>query len=320
MSQYHPLVVDHAYIEAVLNQYGLTKWCHVQISGQQYDGSKVTVDQAKSIVYRYDKWNVDVCEHLWAGSLFGNSSSMDKLFRALVRAPQLVKAVGASHDEDDVFSTGYSDLLLQISQRVNSIVFPDPIVYSKYFSTHWGSSCYIGGPHGWINPSDATIQFGHNWGKYPAIENVVVDAIQLIQLFPFLDLVISIWSDEDNQAEPYFTFRINQDGWVILPNEESQHFTPFVKLDPLASFISAMKSAQYKEFTIPDEQILHMCEVDPLGMSQLFGEFATREHGLPPSYYAEIALKYRACFDKVLNFIYNHGTAKLESQLLLIEM
>ena len=65
----------------------------------------------------------------------------------------------------------------------------------SYCSNRWVSSSFIYGPSGWCHPN-GKIEFNHNIGKYPTVEEVYEDWSKIAKNFKFLDLNVILMSGE----------------------------------------------------------------------------------------------------------------------------
>lgn len=112
-------------------------------------GEKVTSDQAAEIIVRTCEWPIS-----------SNKTKVDEIFNNLIASPK-------------EFKKGLS--------------YVKPLKLN-YLHNQRITSCWIGGPHGWINWDGTVFANNYNIGKWPSINEVTEDWITIAENFPFLNL------------------------------------------------------------------------------------------------------------------------------------
>lgn len=73
---------------------------------------------------------------------------------------------------------------------------------------------YVGGPHGWCHWDGTIATRNYNIGKWPTVEGVEADWLELAKAFPYLDLYCQLWDGETcNATKPLVQYRV-KDGTV----------------------------------------------------------------------------------------------------------
>lgn len=112
-------------------------------------GEKVTKDQAAEIIIRTSEWPVS-----------SNNTKADEIFNNLIGPPK-------------EFKKGLS--------------YVKPLKLN-YLSNERITSCWIGGPKGWINWDGTVFANNYNIGKWPSVQEVTEDWTTIAENFPFLNL------------------------------------------------------------------------------------------------------------------------------------
>lgn len=204
-------------------------------------GKKVTVDQAKEIIFRTDN-------SLISPEYAGNNHEWREWYSA---------ASGYNKIKGDW------GLQLDLCDAV--------MVSTGYVTNDWAASAYVYGPHGWCHP-DGTICSFDNVGKWPSVEEVLRDWTELAKAFPFLDLHVTLMSDEhcEDVSQALVNIRV-VDGVASLeePNLEPHTANPKGygdKTDAIFALLSHTRN----------------------------------EHGLPPEWYDEYAARVNTIVDDIL--------------------
>ena len=72
----------------------------------------------------------------------------------------------------------------------------------EYLGNNYISTCFISGPHGWCHP-DGKIHFWDNIGKWPCWDGIYGDCKTLAKAFPFLNIKVYLFNQENNCEEYY---------------------------------------------------------------------------------------------------------------------
>lgn len=175
---------------------GLPKWPMAFITGKD-----VTPEQAKEIIFRTDR-------AIAYPSAYGMGN--DDRFRARVQNlfgwTEMVELQETFHkmgeSEREAFRAKYNvDSPWDLSSRWSEGM---GMISTQYVTNDWFSTAYIGGPHGWCSPEGKIHSDGHNYGKWPSVEEIVNDWKNLVAAFPYLDLVCTMYSGEqcEEHSEP----------------------------------------------------------------------------------------------------------------------
>jgi hypothetical protein len=175
---------------------GLPKWPQMLVTGK-----KVTVDQAKDIIFRTDLFFVDECKY--SG---GNCTEFNDAYREAA-------LLNALRDKYDNKWSILSPLLQQLREYVSHIEL-------EYTGNRYGSSAFVYGAHGWCQP-DGTISFNFNVGKWPSTESIYNEWQSIASAFPYLDLHVTLMNDEWGQPDalPLVNIRV-VDGHAILQHPD----------------------------------------------------------------------------------------------------
>ena len=177
----------------------LPKWPAMFVTGKS-----VTPTQAKDILFRTDASLQYVSEYAIGGN--------NRAFRNACMVNFGWEPVVCIDDISDLWK-------IEMGQ-----------VSTEYIRNDWLSSAYVFGPNGWCHP-DGTIRFdGHNIGKWPSVEEVVLDWKTLLAAFPYLDLVCTLFDRESGEDSPVplCTIHINSNDGVMVcaPDLNAHSSTP----------------------------------------------------------------------------------------------
>jgi hypothetical protein len=195
---------------------GLPKWPGVYVTGVP-----VTAQQAKDIIFRTDTSVV------YPSEFFGGNDDRFKKRCAAMFGWQTMFEM-----ERHYYRIKSGELRRTVAERFmpeTLYVLRDEwakemqMVNTEYVYNSWLSSAYINGPTGWCHP-DGTINVqGHNYGKWPGVEDIVADWEALGTAFPYLDLVCTLYSAEACEAHalPVCTIVVKGEHvHVEMPNME----------------------------------------------------------------------------------------------------
>lgn len=169
----------------------LPKWPQLVVIGED-----VTTEQAKEIIFRTDEFLTTPF------SLGGNAREFNKEYRSLCGF-------------DDV---GGPDDKFTLSHHIDSAI---GVLHLRYLKNDWASCAFIGGPHGIVSP-EGKVFFRDNVGKWPEVEDVYNDFVELADAFPFLNLKASLYDREDLEDGPHnvvVSFEV-KDGKVEINEED----------------------------------------------------------------------------------------------------
>lgn len=211
---------------------GLPKWPEMFLTG-----TSVTPEQAKEILFRTDRsvarastYTFGGNDHRFAESCY-HSFGWTKMFE-IEKQHGLMPSIRASQlwaDKMDMIST-------------------------EYINNSFLSTAYIGGPHGWCNPSGQIYSKGHNIGKWPGVEEVVRDLEALLAAFPFIDAQCTLFSGEqcEDHTAPVITMTINSEGVKTFHPDLGAHCIPYdahAKRDILENMGNILGGMQFGNYS-----------------------------------------------------------------------
>lgn len=178
---------------------GLPKWPQLMIVGDP-----VSHEQAKDIIFRTDSALYDPKYH-------GNDKQFEKRFYDTSGLTKLTEHC-TSQDGDINFIKWY-DILDKVEEELQYIEL-------NYVRSSYAYSAYIGGPVGFCSPS-GRIFFQENVGKWPSVEEVYQDFVNIAKAFPYLKFKATLYDNEacEDYKSPVVSFVIN-DGYVIITNQD----------------------------------------------------------------------------------------------------
>ena len=162
----------------------LPKWPQMIVAGKP-----VTVEQAKDIIFRTDRFLTEFSEY--SG---GNYRKFNKEYRDKAGITSVLPAIIKDRQLRDEI---YDEL---------RVIWPD----IRYVLNDWGSSNFIGGPHGWCSPS-GKISYRYNVGKWPSVQEIQEDWQEIATAFPYLDLNVTLMSGEsceEDTSQPLVNIRV----------------------------------------------------------------------------------------------------------------
>ena len=163
-------------MENVFFAKGLPKWPGLLVVGE-----KITPSQAQEILIRTNGFPV-----------FGNDREFEKLVNQVMYGEyvphhELYEVMGAKSNQPDAFSKYNS--LNKYHEELNLLTL-------NYLSNHRVLSAWVGGPYGWCDWEGHIYSSSFNIGKYPEVEEVFNDWVDIATAFPFLNLKCQILNDE----------------------------------------------------------------------------------------------------------------------------
>jgi len=191
---------------------GLPKWPQMRVIGEP-----ISEELAKEIIIRTDRF-FDSCHS-------SNSHNFDKQCRKIFgipEQPQLYKEWQTvfgifdnklATDDEKEWAENERDRLRDIED--NYWGFFDRLhkeigyISDSYIMNSWFSSCFIFGPHGWMNP-DGTIGFIDNIGKWPDVEAVYNYWKKIAKEYPMLKIRITLMDGEgcEDNISPVVTMKV----------------------------------------------------------------------------------------------------------------
>ena len=175
----------------------LPKWPQMIVTGEP-----VTVEQAKDIIFRTDRFLTDASEY--SG---GNARDFNDDYRERAGLNEIRETFPKTWWDMVPHAAGYID--------------------TQYVRNDWGSCAFVFGPHGWCHP-DGTIMFADNVGKWPSVEDVLHDWTLLADAFPFLNLHVTLMSGEsmDEDTTPVVNIRVQSGTASVCEPDLSVHSAP----------------------------------------------------------------------------------------------
>jgi hypothetical protein len=215
---------------------GLPKWPQMLVAG-----ALVTINQAKEIIRRTDTF--------FTLGYGGNDHDYDRKVAKLMKMPY--HDIGVSppdweeyFNQQDAWSAKWG------------------CVQTEYVHNDWLSCAYIYGPHGWCAPN-GQIGFVDNVGKWPSCEDVFRDWQVLAKAFPFLDLGVTLCSEELGSDVPVedvkavVSFQV-RDGQVEIVDPDERDVLagyPIPTIDRSDSAFACFRSDSDWEHGLPWEWI-----------------------------------------------------------------
>jgi hypothetical protein len=201
---------------------GLPKWPQMRVVGDP-----VSEELAKEIIIRTD--------HFFDAYHSSNSHDFDKECRKLFGMPERQdlyeewQKVFAIYDKADAtlkekeWASKESDRLHKIEDKYwnfyNKLHEDIGYIKNAYIYNNWFSSCFIFGPHGWMNP-DGTIGYIDNIGKWPDVESVYDYWVKIAKEYPMLNIRITLMDGEgcEKNIKPVVTMKVSN-GKVRFSND-----------------------------------------------------------------------------------------------------
>jgi hypothetical protein len=215
---------------------GLPKWPAMVVQGD-----RVTEVQAAEIIIRtsgLDIWSNDKKLEADLRSVLGLSSELDMY--AIEDRDERLRASRKYWDDVNALRKRYG--ILPVNYLRNSQIV----------------SCFVGGPHGWVNWSGDVFTNTYNIGKWPDVENVADEWAVIAEAFPYLNLTCQLRNGEacEDGTVPVVEFVVKDGHVTVQP--------------PTATLASAVSSI--------DKDVLNMLAI--MGNS---GYHYSHEMGITPS-------------------------------------
>lgn len=178
---------------------GLPKWPQMKVSGRP-----VTVEQAKEIIRRTDSFFTN-----------GYYSNDRDFVKSVCRAVGLPNWAEVNIHEQVDFEKWYNAW--------------EPVT-TNYVCNSWVSSSFIFGPNGWCHP-DGTIEYVHNIGKWPTVQEVLDDWTKLVTTFPFIELDCVLMSGEslNNDNRPVVGFIVSNGAVEVVAGDDPRLFAVYAE-------------------------------------------------------------------------------------------
>lgn len=139
---------------------------------------------------------------------------------------------------------------------------------TSYVKNSWISCSYIMGPHGWCHP-DGQIGYIDNIGKWPSVKDVLDDWIDLAQVFPFLNIGVTLFDREwsEGNRQPVVSIRVLGSTVTLV--------------DPAVEDVHAEHPRAFRRYEKEDH--------DEVGMECFTLSPSVREHAIPKAWIEEWA-------------------------------
>ncbi len=226
---------------ALLNR-ALPKWPQMRVAGEP-----VTVDQAKEIIRRTDNY------FLWSG---GNDHDwVNAVNRALLMPP--LWWASEKRDQDEKARIELLRVEWEYRERWRQRW---DYLHTEYVNNEWLSSCYIGGPHGWIHPN-GLIGYVDNVGKWPSCGDIFEEWKLIAATWPFLKLGVTLMSGEscEDETKPIISFAVADGKVEVVDPAERDVLAAWPQLAPrvLEDDVNWMIStvARQREHGVPPQWI-----------------------------------------------------------------
>ena len=122
-------------------------------------------------------------------------------------------------------------------------------VDSAFVYNRWASSSFVYGPAGWCKPN-GEIQFCHNVGKWPEVEEILNDWSLIASAFEYLDLNVTIMSGESCEEESTPLINIKVSNGVAVLEEANSNVHP--EFDMTKYYVFDFSNSR-RELGLPDE-------------------------------------------------------------------
>lgn len=203
----------------------LPKWPQMIVTGKN-----VTIDQAKDIIFRTDRFLTEFSEYSGGNNYTFNQQYRDK--------------AGITNFLEKKFYQNFDRYIFE-----DKIKEELQIIDTEYVNNNWASSCYIYGPHGWCSP-EGKIYYRDNVGKWPSVYEIEHDWQNIATAFPYLDLHVTFMNGEhcEDHIKPLINIRvINGTAFIEEPNLSVHNLNDFVERNFGVSEIGLPKD-WYDEF------------------------------------------------------------------------
>lgn len=142
-------------------------------------------------------------------------------------------------------------------------------IKTEYVHNTWASSAYIGGPYGWCHPN-GKIKYTDNIGKYPSLEEVILEWEDMLEAFPFIEVAVSIFPNEEGYSdEASSNFLVGQGKIVYLESSQGLHVTnELPEMDTVQKFFTNIRDP-LREAGLPVEFMVHCGELQSPTVNKL---------------------------------------------------
>lgn len=197
----------------------LPKWPHMVVAGKA-----VTKEQAAEIIIRTTS--------LWFSS---NSKSVERELYKIIDKTFSFKYNPKT--DGTIFDQEYS-----IKNQRNEFLEPYNSLNLGYLGNQRILSCFVGGPHGWINWNGTVGCSSYNIGKWPDAIDVYDDWKTIAEAFPYLNLQCQLMSGESSEDTTPLIEYIVKEGKVEVrkPTERLISNVPYI--DSTEVFIENMSA------------------------------------------------------------------------------
>lgn len=178
----------------------LPKWPKMKLTG-----IPVSIEQAKDIISRTDKFIIDMSKD--AG---GNNREWNKWANETLHFTKLI--------ELQKFDTWYQYDLLKahLQEKLN-------LVETWFVKNDWLSSNYVFGPNGWCSPT-GKIAFNDTIGPNPSVRDIFDDFVNIAKAFPYTEMTATIYEEYDDSIENIVTFVIKNGNVTMTDDHDTHHF------------------------------------------------------------------------------------------------
>lgn len=214
----------------------LPKWPALLVTGEP-----VTEAQAAEILIKTSR-DIPAFEY---GS---NEKELSKLAAALFGVPEDEEYPYKEKDIDGPKHRAYNKRKKLRYAAIDRLEEQLGVLKLQYLHNSQICSCFVGGPHGWLNWDGEVRAFNYNIGKWPSVDDVTKDWACIATAFPFLRLKCQLCNHEagypnDNAPNgPVVLFTVS-DGKVTVEQQSPEH-DPYIDTpkDCLDYLLNGMRS------------------------------------------------------------------------------
>ena len=195
----------------------LPKWPSLVVTG-----TPVTKEQAKEILIRTDDITYistnDLqfkrqCYEVILGRKLSNESNRPSIYDEF------------NDDEGTIDWEAYQAFESEVTTKYGTI-------HLNYLKNSQIASCFIGGPHGWCNWNGNIGTNSYNIGKWPSVEEVYEDWVNIANAFPYLNLQCQLFDGETSEEHTYPVIQFDvKDGQVEMSIPDKVIDNPSNKLN-----------------------------------------------------------------------------------------
>ena len=175
---------------------GLPKWPQLYITGKP-----VSVEQAKDIIFRTEKFLTSL------GMDGGNNHVWNEWARS---------QMGIRLSTDEMYTSKLSSFVWHLTRAWRE----ENSVQTDYVTIDRASCAFIGGPHGWCDPT-GKIYYDDNVGKWPSVKDIYDDLVIIASAFPYVEMHATLYDGESCTDErlPVVTFKVSGGAVELLDFE-----------------------------------------------------------------------------------------------------